>query len=342
VGIHVVVRRELRLDVRQRDVAPRTDDESLEGLREVELAIDHREVVAVDRVVLQQLVARQAIRSRVTVVLTVERRQPHAPVDVILLHGIGKAIEIDHELIELHRVGGVDVRDGSIAARPDRVAADVEAGVDPAVDLEVVIRQPFAEGRIGHRRHQRAVDRTGSGYPERGHATMRPLGERHRRRSLRGRRPALAAGRQSVRVDRRPLMAPFELVVIVEALEKAVAEIGIETGVVLVGIDRSRATHRRGPGTLCELLLLRLEDRITEAWCRRAVADPRRHRWARLRWAHSIAHPLGDRRVLRHGERRANRQRKHQTSHLKILPSLISAPARHPPIWRRPIDVSFV
>ena len=57
VRIHVVVRRQLGLDVGQRDIAPDADIHALEDSGDIDFAIHHRHVIARELVPLLQLVA---------------------------------------------------------------------------------------------------------------------------------------------------------------------------------------------------------------------------------------------------------------------------------------------
>jgi hypothetical protein len=159
VGVHVIVGRKLRLDVGQRDETSEPQQQPFGDLRDVEFAIDHREVVAVVEVMAEELVAREAIGGRVAVILAVDRRQPEAPVDVVGLHGVGHALEVNDGLVELERIRRIIIRGRPVAARPHRIGADVAAAVDPAVDLQVVGVQRLAEVGVGERHHQRAVGR---------------------------------------------------------------------------------------------------------------------------------------------------------------------------------------
>ena len=75
--------------------------------------------IAVDLVVLQELIAQQAVSRGVAIVLAVDRRDAEAPVDVILLDRVGQPLEIDDRLIELDRIRVVIIgRRRIAAARP--------------------------------------------------------------------------------------------------------------------------------------------------------------------------------------------------------------------------------
>ena len=241
---HVVVRRELGFDVRDRDVAPDPDHEAFHHLRDEHLAIGHRHVVAVVLVLVQELVAPQTERRGVAVVLAVDRRETEAPVDMVLLDRVGQPLDIEHGLVELDRVRIVGIR-GRGVATSHGAGAEVAAGIDPAVDLDVGIVHPVADRGIAERRHQRTVDRTRPRHAEAGGAAIRPFGERIGWSGRRGARPVLAASGRSLRIGRRRFMAPFEPIVVDETGEEVGTEIGVEALVVLVGIAAVGARIRR-------------------------------------------------------------------------------------------------
>jgi hypothetical protein len=70
-ALHVVVQRELGLDVRNRDVAPNSYNHSLGDLRDIELAIHHREIETVGEVMAEELIACDAVRGRIALVLAI-------------------------------------------------------------------------------------------------------------------------------------------------------------------------------------------------------------------------------------------------------------------------------
>ncbi len=158
VRIHIIVRRQLRFDVGHRDEAAQAEQEAFRDVWDVQLTIHHRKVVSVNQVVAEQLIARQSIRGRVAIVLPVYSGNPEAPVDVVGLHCIGQAFDIDHGLIELHRVRRVHVGRWPVAPRSHGVGADVAAAIDPAIHLDVGRIHRLAEFSVGERHHQRAVD----------------------------------------------------------------------------------------------------------------------------------------------------------------------------------------
>jgi hypothetical protein len=136
VHVGVVVRRELRFDIRDRDEAADADVCALKD-RKIEVRVDHREVDAVDEIVVEELIAHQTIGSRIAVILAIQRREAEAPIEVIELHRVGKPFDVDDCLIELECVGRIVVRSRRVAARFHVVGADVAAAVDPAINLNV-------------------------------------------------------------------------------------------------------------------------------------------------------------------------------------------------------------
>ena len=78
MAVHVVVGRKLRLDVRDRDETPQSQQQTCAELREVEFPVDHREVVAVIKVMAEQLIARQTVGGRIAAGLAVDRGKPEA------------------------------------------------------------------------------------------------------------------------------------------------------------------------------------------------------------------------------------------------------------------------
>ena len=134
----------------------------------------------------------QTVGRGVAIVLTVDRRDAETPVDVVFLHGVGEPLDIDDRLVELHRVGVVVVRRRRVAAL-DGVVREVAAGVDPAVNLDVVVVHPASDIGIAERRHQRAIDRTRPRHAKAGRAAIGPLGEGIGRNGFRRCRPLGAA-----------------------------------------------------------------------------------------------------------------------------------------------------
>ena len=241
--VHEIVGRELRLDVRQRDEATETQQQAFSHERSVDLAVHHREVVAVDQVVVEQLIARETIGGGVAVVLAVHRGKSEAPVDVILLHRIGQPLDVDDGLIELHGIRRIHVGGRPVAARLHGVGADVAAEIDPPVDLDVGLVQRLAGGGVGHRRHQRAVHGIGPRHANGGRTAIRPLRERIGRGGLRRRRPVLAASRRCRRVGRRFSMAHLKRVVIDETGPEIIADAAVP--IFWIGRYISPAVRRR-------------------------------------------------------------------------------------------------
>ena len=69
------------------------------------VTVEGRDVVAISAVFRQQLVAENALHDRVAIVETIEIGDVEAPVDMILLGGVGQAFDPENKLIELDPVG---------------------------------------------------------------------------------------------------------------------------------------------------------------------------------------------------------------------------------------------
>ena len=84
----------------------------------------------------QQLVAENALHDRVAIVETIDIGDVEAPVDMVLLGGVGQAFDPENKLIELDPVG-VD----RIAGRRERLAGGAGIGPDlpPAVKLDAAV-----------------------------------------------------------------------------------------------------------------------------------------------------------------------------------------------------------
>ena len=83
---------------------------------------------------------------------------------------------------------------------------------------------------------KRAVDRVGQRDADVGQRAGRPFGIGHGRAGRRRARPILAPRGRRVGIGGRRILAPFQLVVIGDALQNPVAQIAVEAGVILVRI----------------------------------------------------------------------------------------------------------
>ncbi len=191
MGIHVIVRRELRLDVRQCDEAAEAHHEAFENLRHEDFAIHHRRVIALDIVAVQKLVAPQAIGRGVAVVGAIDAGHAEAPVDMVLLHRVGRTLDIEHGLVEVEAVGLVIIGAGRIAALLG-VGGEIAADGEPAIGLHAVIGHGLADLGVGDGDHQRAVNGGHAGAAQGAGAAIGPVDEGIGRR-IDGLVPALAA-----------------------------------------------------------------------------------------------------------------------------------------------------
>ena len=164
---------------------------------------------------------------------------------MIGLHSVGQPLEIDDRLVELEGVGRVVVGGREVAAGDHAVGREIAAAVDPTIDLHVAVVHPLAELGVAERDHERAVDGIRPCHADVGRSAVGPFGERHRRRGLRSVGPAGAARGRRLGVGGRPVVPPFQPVVVDEPLEEPVAEIFIETVVVPVRRIRRAAVRRR-------------------------------------------------------------------------------------------------
>ena len=89
----VIVRRELRLDVRRRNIAAEAEIQAVGDAGEVQLAVILERIPPVKPVVLQQLVAEVPAGRGVAVVDAVKVGDPETPIDVIGLYCIRLALE---------------------------------------------------------------------------------------------------------------------------------------------------------------------------------------------------------------------------------------------------------
>ena len=142
-------------------------------------------------------------------------------------------------------VGGIVVPYRCVAARLDRIGADVAAYLDPTINLHVRGVHPRTESRVCEGDHKRTVGGIWPSHSNCGRAAIRPFGERYWWRGLGCRRPhrIRAATRRCAGITRRKPVPPFESVVAVEAREQITAEIVVETFVIEVRIAISAALH---------------------------------------------------------------------------------------------------
>src|SRR5438094_2531302 len=97
-------------------IPPDVSGQTLRDIRKVKLAVEGRDVVAVGAVFRQQLIAENPLHDRVAIVEPIDVGDIEAPVDVILLRGIGQALDAENELIELD-----PIRMDGIAGRRERL-----------------------------------------------------------------------------------------------------------------------------------------------------------------------------------------------------------------------------
>src|SRR5208337_2057278 len=158
------------------------------------------EVIAFLVVPLLQLIARKTLGRCVAVGLAVDTGNTETPIDVVLLNRVGQALDDNHVLVVPERVWLISISGWVVAVLAAIGGADVAAGIDPAVNLDVVAVEPLPNrGRL-ERSHQGAVD----GIRHRGTdvicAAHRPFGEGEWRLTFWRRRPWRRPARHGVRI----------------------------------------------------------------------------------------------------------------------------------------------
>src|SRR5208282_5642572 len=142
MAVGEIIRRELRFYVRNGNVAAHSHILTLEKVREPEIHVVHDGIEAVLPFLVGVLVAEYALREGVLVIGTVNSRKAKAPVEMLELNLIGRALEVQGRLVELHGVGLERIGRRRIAAAAGRVVearmrrADVAARFKPAVNGE--------------------------------------------------------------------------------------------------------------------------------------------------------------------------------------------------------------
>jgi hypothetical protein len=122
--------RKLRLDIGYRNEPTDTDIEAVHNW-EIKVQVLHREVVAIDEIVVEKLVTEQAVSGRINDSRRLYGREAKAPIKVIVLDGVRQTLDINDGLVKLNCVGGIVVPDWSVSARLDRIGADIAAYFDP-------------------------------------------------------------------------------------------------------------------------------------------------------------------------------------------------------------------
>ncbi len=186
MAVGVIVRRQLRFDVRHRDVAADAHVHAIGHAREVTFQVSHRDVVAVlgditDTV--GELVAPYAARVGVLGIRAPQCGHAEAPVEVLLLHHVRSALEVQRDLVDLGGIGLISIGRREVAAGAvggvviGVRGAAVKARIKPAVHGHAAVFPLLAVFTAIDGVHQRTVVRVliadvlG--------AADRPVGERH-------------------------------------------------------------------------------------------------------------------------------------------------------------------
>ena len=105
VTVRVVVRRQLRFNVRQRDISPHPDIRSKAYMRIYRSQVVHDRVIAIDIIALEQLLAEDPLGRCVAVIQAIQVGKPEPPIEMVPLNGIRQTFEVERDLVELNRVG---------------------------------------------------------------------------------------------------------------------------------------------------------------------------------------------------------------------------------------------
>ena len=104
----------------------------------------------------EQLLAEDSFRSCKTVVDSVQGCDAESPVEMIGLHRVGLALDVEHFLVWLDRVGFLRVRRGQIRVPGFVRRAHVEPDNRPAIDLNAALFPSVPMRAAPDRLHQRA------------------------------------------------------------------------------------------------------------------------------------------------------------------------------------------
>src|ERR1019366_6385885 len=154
-------------------------------MRNVEIHIRHNRIESVQGILPQQLVAENSFGCGEPVVFPIDAGQTETPVEMVRLYCVGYSLEVQCRLIEGDRVGFYEVSGGRIRKSWFVRAADIEAKVDPPIDLDLAGLPPFAMWTISKRGHQRRQHCVW--LPDHRRAAIWPHSEWKRRIGFRGR-----------------------------------------------------------------------------------------------------------------------------------------------------------
>lgn len=105
MAIGEIIRRELRFDVGNRNIAADAHILALGNVRKPEIQVIHHGIEAVGLLAGQVLIAEDAVAERVLVIGAVNSRKAASPIEMIALHLIGRALYVQRHLVELHGIG---------------------------------------------------------------------------------------------------------------------------------------------------------------------------------------------------------------------------------------------
>src|SRR5580692_7495909 len=92
---------EIRLDITQRSITADPDVAALADPGNVNVEVEVRRGIAIERIVLCQLVTKYALHRDFPVIGAIQVDDAETPVDMVGLHGVWNALDVQHRLVEL-------------------------------------------------------------------------------------------------------------------------------------------------------------------------------------------------------------------------------------------------
>ena len=114
MGEQVVVRRQLGLDVRRRNIPSGLDDHSLRDVWDVQQRISLHRIKPVQTVVIQKLATEPSLRGSPTVVDAIHRCDTKTPIDMVGLLRVRQPLNAKDCLIEFGPIGNDGVGLGDV------------------------------------------------------------------------------------------------------------------------------------------------------------------------------------------------------------------------------------
>src|ERR1700733_10041999 len=92
---------EIRLDITQRGITADPDVAALADPGNVDIEVEVRRGIAIERIFLCQLVTEYALHRDFPVIGAIQIDDTEAPIDMVRLHGVRYALDVQHRLVEL-------------------------------------------------------------------------------------------------------------------------------------------------------------------------------------------------------------------------------------------------